>query len=88
MPETYNIREVSTWSADADGTGTNYLKIVDADVSYLPGQWQQFSKVKCTANVDHPWHRFASILMHTTLYVTHANAQMQRCSRLLVWYAA
>jgi hypothetical protein len=38
MPETYNITEVSTWSADAAGTGTDYLKLVNASVSYLPGK--------------------------------------------------
>eukprot|EP00953_Heterococcus_sp_UTEX-ZZ885_P030605 16164-Heterococcus_DN1.PRE.1 len=27
LPETYNITEVSTWSADAAGTGTDYLKL-------------------------------------------------------------
>lgn len=36
MPETYKVHEVSTWSASADGVGTDYLKTVELDVSYLP----------------------------------------------------
>jgi hypothetical protein len=86
LPETYNITEVSTWSADAAGTGTDYLKLVNASVSYLPGELtfstSTVASIECQTQ---SWHIRSTNAAHHDFLHTHANtdAALQQISGMV-----
>jgi hypothetical protein len=85
MPETYNITEVSTWSADAAGTGTDYLKLVHASVSYLPGELTFSTSIVTSIECQtQSWHIRSTNAAHDD-FSTHANtdAALQQISGMV-----